>query len=399
MSPKWYVADEEKHVFVPVTGHIERMIRDTTGEGSASGITNIERMLRAQEGVQMQHTDFDQDRGGLNTPVGRIDLYTGELDLNWAVYGPTKITRVAPDKTLPTPTFDKFLNEIAFGDQDTKNFLQRHAGMVLHGNVRDDIGTIFEGEGGGGKSTWAEVVIGHPLGDYFAKLSSDVLTKKEFEPESLTPLVGARAVVLDEYPQGARLNETTFKIIASAMVIPYRRRYADQAEMIPTHSLLITVNHLPATTSDTGVARRVRRVPFNFKPKTKDESLKQKLHAEAAGILAWMIEGAIMYGAQGLGSCPVVDEATEAFREQSDLTRLFLKDFLAADSGARMLQGDFMALWEEFQQAGGRQGRWRTKNILDDLGRHVPGVTQLRSNGKYWIVGVRSASQAPLQEF
>ena len=54
--------------------------------------------------------------------------------------------------------------------------------------------------------------------------------------------------------------------------------------------------------------------------------MTEKLLKEAAGILAWLTEGARLWYTEGLQKPPEVEAATRAWREESDELELFLSE-------------------------------------------------------------------------
>jgi putative DNA primase/helicase len=68
----------------------------------------------------------------------------------------------------------------------------------------------------------------------------------------------------------------------------------DFFEYTPQFKLLIAGNHKPGLRSvDEAIRRRFHLIPFTVKipPAERDLHLAEKLKAEGAGILSWMVEG------------------------------------------------------------------------------------------------------------
>jgi putative DNA primase/helicase len=101
-----------------------------------------------------------------------------------------------------------------------------------------------------------------------------------------------------------------------------------------------------------GFWRRVRVVPFKarFEGEQMDKDLQRKLRAEAPGILRWIIEGACEWVAEGLGSCAVVEEASNEYRQEQDTIARFLaertEEVNHATIAARELFGEYI-VWCE----------------------------------------------------
>lgn len=81
-------------------------------------------------------------------------------------------------------------------------------------------------------------------------------------------------------------------------------------------------------------------IPFTVTiPKEEaDPELHQKLLAEAEGILAWAVAGCLEWQRHGLGRPPEVEQARDAWREESDPLNEFLEDrcIVAEEAGCEV---------------------------------------------------------------
>jgi len=57
-----------------------------------------------------------------------------------------------------------------------------------------------------------------------------------------------------------------------------------------------------------------------------DKTCRRSCETELAGILRWIVEGAVLYHREGLGDPPDVAAATEQYRQESDRLREFFED-------------------------------------------------------------------------
>jgi putative DNA primase/helicase len=107
--------------------------------------------------------------------------------------------------------------------------------------------------------------------------------------------------------------------------------------------------------------RRIRLIPFNrtFDGKDQDKTLKGRLQAEAAGILAWAVQGCLEWQRRGLNAPAVVDEATQAYRKESDTLGNFLEE--CCEVGERLVISS-ADLWKAYSN-------WAIENGVGGLNR------------------------------
>ena len=108
----------------------------------------------------------------------------------------------------------------------------------------------------------------------------------------------------------------------------------DPWEFWPTHTLVMFSNHKPAIRGrDEGVWRRLRLVPWEvtIPEKERDEHLLAKLQAEAAGILRWIVDGAVRFHREGLDPPAAVLAATAEYRPVEDVIGRFCDEVLDFD--------------------------------------------------------------------
>jgi putative DNA primase/helicase len=72
----------------------------------------------------------------------------------------------------------------------------------------------------------------------------------------------------------------------------------------------------------------VVEIPFAafFPEDVRDEHMPEKLRAEGAGILRWMVEGALSWQRIGLAKPLVVRQATESYRDSEDVLKHYLQE-------------------------------------------------------------------------
>ena len=96
----------------------------------------------------------------------------------------------------------------------------------------------------------------------------------------------------------------------------------------------MATNHKPKIRgADNGIWRRIKMIPFDvtIPPEQRDKNLTEKLIAENAGILNWLIQGYAMWKKEGLGDADAVSKANEEYRMDMDAVGTFINDCLEID--------------------------------------------------------------------
>ena len=238
----------------------------------------------------------------------------------------TKQTAVAPAGT--SSTWERFLATTFNHDAALTGYMQRLAGYSATGLQREHVFAFAYGTGGNGKSVYYDAITG-ALGDYAATLPAGFLMKKPFQEHAteLARLNGKRFVVGSETNATDTLDEAKLKMLTGGDRITARFMNKDFFEFTPTHHLHLMGNHQPAV-EDGGesVWRRMNLVPFvhTVPAEERDELLPEKLRADAAAVLAWIIQGAVAYFRDGLQPPEAVRAATEAYKSSQDTVGQFL---------------------------------------------------------------------------
>jgi len=121
------------------------------------------------------------------------------------------------------------------------------------------------------------------------------------------------------------------------------------------------------------------------------------LRAEAEGILAWAVEGARRWYAEGLQKPPEVEDATRQWREESDMLETFFSEQCIRDKSAAVRKDQLYKVYHEWAEKAGERGE--TKRTF---GRKLKdrGFDEIRlGEGGYehWI-GIGILDQAERQE-
>ena len=241
----------------------------------------------------------------------------------------TKLMPVPYEPDATAPRWHAFLERVQ-PDREMREFLKRWAGLSMSAVLIQRM-AFFYGTGANGKSVFVDT-LARVMGGYAATARIESLTGtnrrggSEATPD-LIPLMNARFVRTSEPDEGQRLQEGLIKELTGGEPILMRQLHESFLEVRPVFKLTMSGNHKPEIRgTDDGIWRRVMLVPFDVQiPEgERDLELVEKLFAERAGILNWMVEGLLEYLEVGLDPPEAVLEATREYREESDPIGQFL---------------------------------------------------------------------------
>lgn len=363
--------------------------------------SKLDNMLQ-EAGVYVTRSvaNFDRDPMAINLHNGTLRLvkagegtksvWTVRLDRHRREDFLSKLVPVAYDERAECPLFLGFFERIV-PDQEIRTFLQRYLGYCVTALTAEQVFVFLYGQGRNGKSTLVDLVC-RILGDYattvpFETLAGDDRRKGSEATPDLVRVPGARLVRASEPETGMTFRESMVKSLTSGEPILIRRMREEFIEIYPTFKLLISGNHKPNIKgADEGIWRRVLLVPFEVLiPKDEvDRALPEKLWTERAGILNWLIAGALSYLEEGLRVPEAVRAATEEYREASDAYGAFIRGALIV-TGADIDTVTPGELYDAFRVFCGKQGFYPVgsttfnKAMPDQAAKH--GFRKAKSNG------------------
>ena len=357
--------------------------------------------LRTVPGVGVRASDFDARADLLSVRNGTIDLRTGTLRPHRREDMITRYVDVEyrPDATCPR--WEKFLEEIFPDHPELPAYMQRLIGYGITGSTSEQCFAVLWGKGANGKSVFMDTITSvfsaisrtTPFSTFEERPNSGI-------PNDLAALRGARIVRASEGDRGKPMAEGVLKQATGGNVLVARFLRQEFFEFVPTFLLLMDTNHKPQFRGqDDGLWRRVKMIPFKrrFAPHERDYGLTDKLRAEAEGILAWAVRGAVAWYRDGLQDPDVVRNATREYREISDALSGFLPGVLekTGDPNDRVLgNAAFNAYldWCEAENLPQRE-RWTRRTFYAALEER--GIDRVKTMRGQALVGVRLAANAP----
>lgn len=248
------------------------------------------------------------------------------------------------DPSATCPRWERFLEEILIREDGTPDkelidYHHRALGYSCTGHTSEQKIFFKYGQGSNGKGV-EDRAINHALGDYAANVGFSTFERygRQSIPTDLARLPGKRFITASETNEGTRLNEARLKAISGGDIITARHLYGKEFEYTPSLKLWLSVNHLPEVKDDSyGFWRRVVVIPFSrqFRGDQIDRHLDETLRTEAAGILAWLVRGAVAYYERKLDPQPkLVQSATAAYETEADDLADFRAEVCTEDPNA-----------------------------------------------------------------
>lgn len=283
---------------------------------------------------------------------GVVDLQTGELrpgrpeDLI-TLASPFAFPLTCEDymrtgKNSPCPLFESFVLGIMNGNRGMADYLCRLFGYGITGLTIENIFVILFGHGRNGKSLLIETiqkVLGPLAGPIQAEMLLDQGRVKNSSGPSpdIMSLRGRRLAFASETEQNHRFASSKVKWLSGGDSLTGRSPHdRDITTFAPSHLLCLATNFKPrANPEDRPFWLRMQFVDFclsfvdhpaapNERP--IDRRLGEKLAAEAAGVLAWLVRGCLLWQREGLKTPAEVTAATAEYRRAEDDLADFLEE-------------------------------------------------------------------------
>lgn len=298
--------------------------------------------LKGLDSVIIKQRDLDNHPELLNCLNGVINLQTG------------KLMPAAPELLLTqqcaaiytgerNPIVEKFLHDI-LPDEETLAALIRWLGYCLTGEVSEEKAFLFYGSGGNGKGTLTLLLMSL-FYDYATSLPVTAVCEAGRMSDAgaatteLNQLEKKRLAIVEELPQGRKLDTAKFKLLTGGDKIPIRRLHEEFTMIDPTHKIVISGNYRPELTDarDPGLIRRIHGVDFlqHFTDLNRDPHLKKKLLAPDAlsGLLTILVDAAKEWYQHGLIFSNAMETSTRNYFAQNDFLSEFVGEFCQYGDG------------------------------------------------------------------
>lgn len=332
-----------------------------TKNANDRAIVNSINRAAALANLGIESDQLDADPWAFTVQNGTLDLRTGELQEHRRDHWITRLCDVRYDPTAWSGRWASFIEDFAAEDAELVAYIKRAVGYACTGITKEDAVWMWSGPGGNGKGTLVAAVQ-RMLGTYARSLPFEIflITNSDKRKWSLAETSQCRLVTCEESEEGKRFNASLVKLVSGGTPIEAERKHGQPFTYLPRFKTWFITNNLP-TVSDTdrGFWRRLHSVRCEHLPPQVDRDLREHFQADPEArqaILAWAVEGARDYAAQGLNPPKAVLDANKAYREDQDP----LKDFLAEacvidldDDGAALAVRDFRAGYRKWCDENG----------------------------------------------
>jgi putative DNA primase/helicase len=196
------------------------------------------------------------------------------------------------------------------------------------------------------------------FGDYHttAPLDTFTLSHSSQHPTDMAGLIAARLVTAVETEEGKTWAEAKLKAITGGDEMSARFMRQDFFTFTPQFKLMIAGNHKPRLrTVDEAIRRRFHLIPFNvtIPQAERDKKLPEKLKAEWPAILAWMMEGCLLWQEEGLNPPDAVIAATDDYLEDEDSIQSWISERCTTGTNLQDESSNLFNSWKNWAETSG----------------------------------------------
>ena len=351
---------------------------------------NVERAARSDPPLAVTYEVWDRDPWLLGVPDGVIDLRTGSTMPPDPARFISRETSVAPAPPgTRAPIWKQFLDEATGGDADFVHFLQKLCGYMLTGLTHEEIVAFFYGPGGNGKGTFLRP-ISQIMNAYAGSIPIEAFSEgRHINLEYYRAQMNGRRLITTAEPEaGAHWSESSLKEISgNETALSARHPYGKPFQFHPVCKIVAVGNFAPKLKGRSpAMERRLRVCPFDRVPAKPDLNLKERLIIEYPGILRWMINGALAWQREGLGTCTAVAAASEHYFTAMDAVTEWLDEYCVLDQSLSTPPSALLASFNAWAKAGGRDtiDAVAFAEVID----RTPSLTRTRAHGKRLVRGI-----------
>lgn len=358
---------EEKHEGEK-TSPLQKHLSYAVTSGNEGKISAAIRLAASE--MQTEADEFDSHRTLLNTPSGIVDLRTGNLTPHDKEKMLTGMTRVDYDPDADTTAIREIMSQILMKKDGTRDelkekFVQVALGYSMRSDNPEKAVFVFCGDeeddernGNNAKSTVMNFVRDVLGKDGVSVGDKEMLVRnggRAPDIKTRLPLVGPRICYIAELSKDDVIDSGTLKLITGEEAIEIKSLYRNKFEATVTAVPVITTNTMSSMSESTGgVWNRIFKIELNVFfyddnasqraiqagpsvriDKKKIEGLRKDPEF-LAGVMRWLVEGAVEYHKNGL---PIMKEAKtglDTMKDKSDPFTGFFNSCITRLVGAKV---------------------------------------------------------------
>jgi len=332
---------------------------------------SIDQMLglaRSFKPIADSGAGWDSDPMLYGVGNGAVDLITGELRPGRPEDKISRWVDLPYDPHASEPKrFIRLIDEYFSDYAELPRYIQKCIGYSLTGSTQAECLFFLYGPGGNGKSTLLETLLGITGGygdgikfDTLRQVENSRKTGSDASPD-VARLAGFRLVKVSEIKAGEQFDAGRLKEMVSGDRITARFLYGQEFSFNPTAKFWLMGNTKPKGENTAAFWRRMRLINLEkqFSP-DQEPDLKATLKVEAAAILRWAVEGALLWQTEGLEPPDCVKQWTQEYRDKSDPWLNWVSARLIED---RDFETKAQAAWQSYASwCGGKE----VKDILEE---------------------------------
>ena len=370
--------------------------------GSNAFINQCLELYKTNYGVTVKLTDLDNHPVLLGVTNGVVDLDKGEL---MDGYDPrllvTKCTGVKfnPEAKPYREEIVEHMEKYSNSRPDLQEYNDIVNGYALTGLRSEQTMYAYIGASGCGKSTTDEARI-QAMGNYGGVMSSDFLLKtKNPDQFELETLDGKRAVIAEEPNEGQSFDKERIKSFVGGTSKHARCPYGQFKEIRVDAKLFLSSNTKPnLNRPDDAIKRRLKIVPCDYSFTSNgtaqigfDAKLLTPEYQE--GMLLYLVDCAQRYIEQyhskgkRIQEPSCVTKACNQYFEEEDELKMFLEKYTRVDPTLKTNGGELYQTYRLWKEDEGAKYIPLSKSFYKMM--REDGFETLRSNGQYYIVGLK----------
>lgn len=341
----------------------------------------------------LHRADLDPHPHLLHCRNGVVDLRDGSVRPHDPSYLNTALVPHDYDPTAHSPALESQLETMFPEDLEMQSFLQRAVGASLFGDNRTKSLFVLRGRANTGKSTLLQALL-PVLGSDTPHPYADMGDKKLFveprgdqHPAGLADALQHRLVLMsEEYGERDKLNMPLLKAVTGGDRLKARFMRQDFWTGTARCTPWLATNHdLRLGEFDEAVRTRLRVIDVDreIPAGLRRPGVVQELVAEATGLLAWAVRGAVAVHERGLSVPERVLSAVEEMVDEQDLVHAWRTDQYDPEAGGEVTLLELYADYQAWCEGRGAPALYRdefSKRLAKLLGRRAADMPRRRND-------------------